>query len=163
MPHTLASTRLISSITETYEDCNYGDISPELGWNMIGDGFCDDFLNNAACWFDMGDCCIEDQDDVSFCIECTCYMTSTNSPTGVTQNPDIEACVGLEHASGDILGDGYCDDFLNHEACDFDGGDCCLDPIQTAFCTTCFCLETVQRKTKSFFIHFFVSWVFSFS
>lgn len=144
------------SITETYEECNYGDISPELGLNMIGDGFCDDFLNNAACSFDMGDCCNEDQDDVSFCTECTCHMTSTTSPTGVTQNPDIEGCVGLEHASGDIHGDGYCDDFLNHEACDFDGGDCCLEPIQTAFCTTCFCLETVQRKmTIAFHPSFF--------
>ena len=38
-------------------------------------------------------------------------------------------------------GDGYCWDENNNEACFFDGGDCCLSNLLTAFCTECQCLE----------------------
>jgi hypothetical protein len=39
------------------------------------------------------------------------------------------------------MGDGYCDDITNIEGCGFDGGDCCLDDIDTSYCDECLCLE----------------------
>ena len=37
--------------------------------------------------------------------------------------------------------DGYCDDVNNHEACFFDGGDCCGSNVNTDYCIECLCLE----------------------
>ena len=41
-------------------------------------------------------------------------------------------------------GDKYCDDEMNTEGCEYDGGDCCQDnptPNWNAFCSICDCLE----------------------
>ena len=40
----------------------------------------------------------------------------------------------------DWKGDGVCDDENNHGGCNFDGGDCCGDDVETAFCIECACL-----------------------
>ena len=37
----------------------------------------------------------------------------------------------------DDVGDGYCDDHLNHLNCFFDGGDCCHGDLY--FCVDCEC------------------------
>ena len=34
-----------------------------------------------------------------------------------------------------------CDDENNHGGCDFDGGDCCGEDVDTDLCTLCQCLE----------------------
>ena len=52
---------------------------------------------------------------------------------------------------GRRLGDRYCDDDANNEACEYDKGDCCLsDENSLRFCTECLCKEpgkkTVERK-----------------
>ena len=47
------------------------------------------------------------------------------------------------------MGDGYCDDETNNEACNFDGGDCCGDIVYTDFCWDCFCFE----KEKGTYSH----------
>ena len=39
----------------------------------------------------------------------------------------------------DYQGDGYCDDSNNNADCDFDDGDCCLNPVNTQFCNECWC------------------------
>ena len=39
------------------------------------------------------------------------------------------------------IGDGYCDDETNNNECDFDGGDCCGQYINTAYCSKCICHE----------------------
>ena len=36
-------------------------------------------------------------------------------------------------------GDGYCDDVTNVPSCDFDGGDCCGNSVNTDFCAVCAC------------------------
>ena len=41
-------------------------------------------------------------------------------------------------------GDGYCDDPNNNCGCDWDGGDCCGNNVDTLFCTTCKCLDPNQ-------------------
>ena len=40
-------------------------------------------------------------------------------------------------------GDGYCDDFNNEATCNWDGGDCCNNPIPDydIFCSECQCLD----------------------
>ena len=39
------------------------------------------------------------------------------------------------------LGDGFCDDEINTEACEFDKGDCCGDNVNTKYCWDCECKE----------------------
>ena len=38
------------------------------------------------------------------------------------------------------IGDGICHDYLNHMHCNYDGGDCCLQNVNTSICSTCACL-----------------------
>ena len=48
------------------------------------------------------------------------------------------------------VGDGYCDDVTNNMECNYDGGDCCGDNINTQFCTECQCIgngTTVNHGT----------------
>ena len=39
-----------------------------------------------------------------------------------------------------LIGDGFCNDESNNEVCNYDGGDCCLHPINKDLCTECECL-----------------------
>ena len=44
------------------------------------------------------------------------------------------------------IGDGFCDDMNNNEACDYDDGDCCGLSTRKNFCIDCIC------KGKYFFL-----------
>ena len=37
------------------------------------------------------------------------------------------------------IGDGFCDDINNNEACDYDSGDCCGLSTKKNFCIECIC------------------------
>ena len=39
------------------------------------------------------------------------------------------------------VGNGKCDDETNIPECDYDGGDCCMDPYVQGFCTICVCYD----------------------
>ena len=41
--------------------------------------------------------------------------------------------------------DGFCDDLSNVLLCDYDGGDCCLDLIQSDYCDDCICHLTGEK------------------
>ena len=41
-------------------------------------------------------------------------------------------------------GDNYCDDDNNNAGCEWDGGDCCGDNINTQYCSDCECLDPGQ-------------------
>ena len=43
------------------------------------------------------------------------------------------------------LGDGYCDDQLNHKGCHYDKGDCCDTNASHKFCKQCQCLIPVEK------------------
>jgi len=63
------------------------------------------------------------------------------SPTPAPPGPDC-----LTHTWN---GDKYCDDFLNTESCNWDGGDCCLDPADKpsnwdGWCDACQCLQPCE-------------------
>ena len=89
----------------------------------MGDGFCDDILNNKDCEYDRGDCC-----------ECTCvdgpiYTCGMNGlqcedPTCLDPNLLAE----FPDCGGNLLrvDDGACNAYNNNEECGYDGGDCCL-------------------------------------
>jgi hypothetical protein len=47
------------------------------------------------------------------------------------------------------LGDNYCDDKANNEACEFDKSDCCLSNFESKeYCKECLCKEKKQSKAK---------------
>merc|ERR1712045_423016 len=99
-----------------------------------GDGFCDDGNNNAGCDFDGGDCCGDDV-NTQYCQECECLEAppSTAAPT-TTEEPT--ACEFPQW-----VGDNFCDDGNNTPGCDYDGGDCCGDDVNTTYCSLCECME----------------------
>ena len=95
--------------------------------NTVGDGYCDDENNNEGCNWDNGDCCgdnvLED-----YCNECEC------------KDPDAQ---GKNTGCGapTTVGDGYCDDENNNQACNWDNGDCCGDNVSEAYCQECECKD----------------------
>ena len=46
-------------------------------------------------------------------------------------------------------GDGYCDDDNNNEACEWDGGDCCGNHVDTTYCSACKCLDPTTTPTTT--------------
>ena len=72
------------------------------GW-WLGDGFCDDDLNNEECNWDNGDC------DSALATTVTSSFSSCNPPI---------------HILTLWIGDGFCDTELNNLDCGNDGGDC---------------------------------------
>ena len=46
------------------------------------------------------------------------------------------------------IGDNYCDDENNNENCNFDGGDCCLENVNTQYCSECECKVAMAGKTS---------------
>lgn len=69
-----------------------------------------------------GNCCFANSG------QCLCKGNYTDVPS--------KRCFNL-----DWKGDGICDDQNNHGGCNFDGGDCCGDNVDTDLCTQCQCLE----------------------
>ena len=84
----------------------------------LGDGICDETFNNVENNYDSGDCCEE-----------TCTV-----PTGGNEVAEY-ACMGpwirslcidpSIHDATSVPGNGRCDEDLNIEEYDYDGGDCC--------------------------------------
>ena len=46
--------------------------------------------------------------------------------------------------------DVYCDDENNNAGCNYDGGYCCGDQVDTYFCTQCDCLDPEFQGTYIF-------------
>ena len=96
---------------------NYELFMPELyeggpGSNHLGDGTCNLNLNKDKYFFDIGDCCLDEE------FKCRLGADYVDCP----QNPCIQSnnfCIAEE------LGDGLCQDYNNGPYCDFDLGDCC--------------------------------------
>ena len=87
---------------------------------LIGNGNCDDFLNNPGCFDDGGDCCGANI-NTQYCTECFCY----------------EDC----GADFELIGNGMCNDETNNAECKFDGGDCCGACAVFDQCSECTCFE----------------------
>merc|ERR1711971_1524356 len=97
--------------------------------SWIGDNYCDDENNNAACQSDGGDCCNNSAPNWDwYCSACQCL-----------QQESCESVGGVDN----WVGDNYCDDENNNAACQFDGGDCCNNSNQfwDWYCSECACLS----------------------
>ena len=104
----------------------------------IGDGYCDDDNNNDVCNYDGGDCCL-DHVLTDWCTICICIE---DNPTTVEVEGSGLTTTTLGNCITPLIGDGYCDDENNQEACSYDNGDCCLAEVQTLYCDICICNET---------------------
>ena len=60
--------------------------------------------------------------------------------TTTTATTTLVPCTGTCFNAGE-RGDGWCDDENNNCGCDWDGGDCCGDNVNTYYCTKCDCLD----------------------
>ena len=120
-------------------DPNYELFFPELfvggpGSNHLGDGICNLNFNIDKYFFDIGDCCLDEEE-----IKCRLEEDYIECP----QNTCIRSnnfCIAEE------LGDGLCQDYNNGPYCDYDLGDCCtpnsdhLDTMDSKKdCCACFC------------------------
>ena len=109
-----------------FPDCAHGA--------LVGNGFCNDESNNAACNYDGGDCCgsciITDS-----CTECECL---NENPRNVMMNA----------SSNPLVGNGYCNDETNNVACNFDAGECCGSCISMDYCIDCLCLDQSNNATS---------------
>ena len=89
----------------------------------MGNGVCNDDANIADCNYDGGDCCLSPV-NTEHCSDCSCHHQQT--------------CLAGVHPLS-LHGDGYCHDELNNAECTYDGGDCCLSPVNTEHCSDCSC------------------------
>ena len=87
----------------------------------MGDGFCNDEINNAACNYDGGDCCGYNFNS-TYCSECLCHIPET---CAAGYHPCVE--------------DGFCNDETNNAACNYDDGDCCGYNVNNSECSECLC------------------------
>ena len=56
---------------------------------------------------------------------------------------DIGVCIDYSWK-----GDAYCDDGNNNEGCEWDGGDCCGNNVNTEYCSVCECLDPDAQGSK---------------
>ena len=121
--------------------------------DFIGDGICDDSLNQKVCDYDNGDCC-RPAIDKSNCFDCFCYTDNSYPPEAPnskqsTHGQALKSVLSLALLSECVmkkLGDKTCDGLNNNIHCSFDDGDCCLQVIDGSQCLgeECRCHETNQ-------------------
>ena len=72
----------------------------------------------------------------TWCSDCSCLEPTTTTTTTTASTPPANCIQGW-------IGDNYCDDQNNNEACQYDGGDCCNNtmPGWDTWCSDCLCLE----------------------
>ena len=87
---------------------------------LINNGVCDLEMNHARCCFDGVDC--QGFGD--------CPVEGGRQP----KNLSIQFCFVIYYLAMTLYGDGFCDEFLNIEGCDYDGGDCSLSRVCNRKC-----------------------------
>ena len=145
---------------------------------VCGNGNCDSTLDAFS---DESDCCYNAiNGDPEFCTaENPCAAgegdcdTHAECQAGLFCDTDNDCpaslgfaagthCCGSEQTCGSVggtpawIGDNACDDVNNNEECQWDGGDCCGDNVNTDWCQVCACLDpgaggsgtTVQEQSK---------------
>ena len=43
------------------------------------------------------------------------------------------------------VGDGKCDDIINMDLCEYDGGDCCMAVVDALYCDVCKCHSDLKK------------------
>ena len=117
-----------------------------------GDNICDDENNNKGCKYDGGDCCGSNVNTL-FCLVCECLdpaeqggggPPSPSPPSPPSPSPPPPSGCGYP----EYKGDNYCDDENNNAGCEWDGGDCCGDNVNTQYCSACECLDPAWGPCK---------------
>ena len=136
-----------SSNTQSTTASSTGCVYP----NFKDDGSCDDVNNNANCEYDGGDCC-GDNVDTKYCTQCQCldpaFSTTTPQSTMGTSTTQSTTTAPSACDYPDWQDDGFCDDENNNSNCEYDGGDCCGDNVDTSWCTQCLCLDPAYSTTS---------------
>ena len=92
-----------------------------------------------SCSKDEGDCDSHDEcQDGNVCGENNCLAS-----LGFDFEVDCcfpGSCLGTCYEDR-WKGDDHCDDENNNCGCEWDGGDCCGDDVETTYCTECECLD----------------------
>ena len=66
------------------------------------------------------------------------FLESTHTaPTATMTRPEATTTPTSECGSPNWQGDKVCDDRNNNAGCDYDGGDCCGDFVDTSYCKIC--------------------------
>ena len=55
------------------------------------------------------------------------------------------------------IGNGFCDDATNNEVCEWDGGDCCGDNVNTDYCIACEC--DIEAHSKCNYGNFVIAFI----
>ena len=71
-------------------------------------------------------------------------ISSTLTTLGPNTNQTISTAHTILPCNWFHTGNGFCEDENNHPACNYDGGDCCVQSphivtVNTTYCTTCMC------------------------
>ena len=98
----------------------------------VANGICEDFANTPDCNYDGGDCCGPSNYD--YCGLCQCLFDEYDVLSTET-SLNVSKCDLLAHA----VGDGFCQDEVNNEDCNYDGGDCCNPNPIINLCQDCTC------------------------
>jgi hypothetical protein len=70
----------------------------------------------------------------------TTTTTTTTKPTSTSPTAPLDC--PADNPDDTWLHDGQCDDATNTPECGFDGGDCCVENVNTDHCTKCQCLTS---------------------
>merc|ERR1711973_53303 len=70
------------------------------------------------------------------------YTGPTSPPATTTALPPTSGCGSPQWAN-----DQWCDDENNNAECNWDGGACCGDNVNTQYCTACECLDPNEGGT----------------
>ena len=106
------------------------------------DKYCDDGNNNAACNYDGGACCNNQNSGWnSYCSSCQCKDPSYGAPAPAPA-PSPSSCANPSWSN-----DKFCDDGNNNAACNYDGGACCNNQMSgwDSYCSQCQCLQYGRR------------------
>ena len=120
----------------------------------LGDGNCNLNYNKEEYFFDIGDCCLEmDQDEYSCTHKHESWALVENATQDLVYLPCRDDCIKSNNfCISDELGDGICQDHNNGPYCDYDMGDCCLPgdhPLEE--CCNCACSHFVTTAHTGFY------------
>ena len=71
------------------------------------------------------------------------------SSASITTGDDSGEDTSIIPCPPDYIGDSHCDDECNNAENNYDGGDCCLDPIDDQYCEKCICHDATIVTTAA--------------
>jgi len=113
-----------------------GECAPGCPDDYIGDNYCDQACNVAACNYDDGDCSSAQTSETQCAPGCPdyyigdgycddeCNVAACNYDGGDCEGSQNDETLCAPGCPDYYIGDNYCDQVCNVAACNYDGGDC---------------------------------------